>query len=166
MWSVSNGLVAIFASTTLHQSLTTKLTVSQFTLLASTKKGNKPDFHKSAKPAAAKELYDQFFNKMQSLYSVDRVKDGVFQAMMDVALINDGPVGVDYCCEFGAVKPQRAFSITFVQGANIILQVTIEIDTNPPPMDNPTSLGDLPSDGETIKGKIQQQFVLPASLLE
>jgi len=95
------------------------ITVSQFTLLASTKKGNKPDFHKSAKPAVAKELYDQFFSKMQSLYSPERVKDGVFQAMMDVALINDGPVGVDYCCEDGAVKPQRAFSVTFVHGANV-----------------------------------------------
>jgi len=37
------------------------------------------------------------------LYKADRVKDGVFQAMMDVGLINDGPVGVDYCCEDGAV---------------------------------------------------------------
>lgn len=139
--------------------------MSQFTLLASTKKGNKPDFHKSAKPAVAKELYDQFFNKMQSLYSTERVKDGVFQAMMDVALINDGPVGVDYCCEDGAVNPQRAFSVSSDHGANVN-QVTIEIDTSPPPMDNPTSLGELPSDTETIKGKIQQQFVLPASLLE
>jgi len=75
--------------------------------------------HNLAKPAIAKELYDQFFSKMQSLYSTERVKDGVFQAMMDVALINDGPVGVDYCCEDGAVKPQRAFSNTFVHGANV-----------------------------------------------
>jgi len=74
-------------------------TVSQFTLLATTKKGNKPDFHKSAPASAAKELYDAFFQKTQSLYRPERVKDGVFQAMMDVGLINDGPVGVDYTCQ-------------------------------------------------------------------
>ena len=77
--------------------------VSQFTLLASTKKGNKPDFHKSASGSQAKELYDKFFAKVQSTYKPERVKDGVFQAMMDVGLINDGPVGVDYSCEDGAV---------------------------------------------------------------
>jgi len=84
-------------------------TVSQFTLLASTKKGNKPSFHKSAAPNVAKDLYDQFFNKVQSLYNPERVKNGVFQAMMDIALINDGPVGVDYCCEDGVVKLSECF---------------------------------------------------------
>lgn len=73
--------------------------VSQFTLLASTKKGNKPDFRKSAGADQARELYDVFYSKVQALYREDRVKNGVFQAMMDVALVNDGPVGVDYCCE-------------------------------------------------------------------
>lgn len=81
-----------------------RISVSQFTLLASVKKGNKPDFHKSASGEKAKELYDQFFKKVQALYQADRVKDGVFQAMMDVALVNDGPVGVDYTCEDGAVN--------------------------------------------------------------
>ena len=70
--------------------------MSQFTLLASTKKGNKPDFHKSAPPVPAKELYDRFFATIQSQYRPERVKDGIFQAMMDVGLVNDGPVGVDY----------------------------------------------------------------------
>lgn len=79
--------------------------VSQFTLLASTKKGNKPSFHGSAPPSQAKELYDRFFERVQTLYQKERVKDGIFQAMMDVALVNDGPVGVDYCCEDGAVLP-------------------------------------------------------------
>jgi len=88
--------------------------VSQFTLLASTKKGNKPSFHKSAAPNVAKELYDQFFNKVQALYRPERVKNGVFQAMMDVGLVNDGPVGVDYCCEDGAVKLSECFSSAFV----------------------------------------------------
>jgi D-aminoacyl-tRNA deacylase len=72
------------------------LTVSQFTLLANTRKGNKPDFHGAAKPNEAKELYDYFFSKVQDLYTADKVKDGVFQAMMQVGLVNDGPVGVEY----------------------------------------------------------------------
>lgn len=77
--------------------------VSQFTLLASTKKGNKPDFHKAAPPAKGKDLYDAFLKQVRSLYREDRVKDGVFQAMMDVGIVNDGPVGIDYSCVDEAV---------------------------------------------------------------
>lgn len=94
------------------------LCVSQFTLLATTKKGNKPDFHKSMGGDEAKNLYGKFFNKVQELYNEDRVKDGVFQAMMDVSLVNDGPVrdpdpegpmvipsiGLDYQCRNEAVN--------------------------------------------------------------
>jgi D-tyrosyl-tRNA(Tyr) deacylase len=67
-------------------------TVSQFTLLASTKKGSKPDFHGSMAGPQAKELYEYFYSKVQQGYQAERVKDGVFQAMMQVGLINDGPV--------------------------------------------------------------------------
>lgn len=84
------------------------LCVSQFTLLASTKKG-KPDFHRAAGLEKGKELYSAFFRKVQELYDKDKVKDGVFQAMMDVALINDGPVGVDYSSEDGVVMPLSVF---------------------------------------------------------
>lgn len=84
------------------------LCVSQFTLLASTKKGNKPDFHKSASAAKGKELYDSFVRQVRTLYQEDRVKDGVFQAMMDVGLVNDGPVGVDYRCIDEAVSARLA----------------------------------------------------------
>lgn len=81
----------------------TCFTVSQFTLLAQIKKGNKPDFHHAADANKAKELYEHFYNKVQELYHAERVKNGVFQAMMEVGLVNDGPVGVDYRSEDGAV---------------------------------------------------------------
>ncbi|KAF8865122.1 deacylase [Acephala macrosclerotiorum] len=71
------------------------LCVSQFTLLASTKKGSKPDFHGALGGDQAKELYQLFFSKVQQGYDASRVKDGVFQAMMEVALVNDGPVTLE-----------------------------------------------------------------------
>ncbi|KAK8045101.1 deacylase [Apiospora rasikravindrae] len=71
------------------------LCVSQFTLLAQTKKGNKPDFHGAMGGDEAKLLYDYFFNKVQQGYKPEKVKNGVFQAMMEVALVNDGPVTLE-----------------------------------------------------------------------
>ncbi|KAH7093749.1 D-tyrosyl-tRNA deacylase-like protein, partial [Paraphoma chrysanthemicola] len=68
------------------------LCVSQFTLHASVKKGNKPDFHQSANGEKAKTLYEKFYTRVGELYETDKVKDGLFAAMMDVALVNDGPV--------------------------------------------------------------------------
>jgi D-tyrosyl-tRNA(Tyr) deacylase len=64
------------------------LLVSQFTLLASTKKGSKPDFHGALGGDQAKELYQYFVSKVQQGYSSERVKDGVFQAMMVCAITN------------------------------------------------------------------------------
>jgi D-tyrosyl-tRNA(Tyr) deacylase len=66
--------------------------VSQFTLHASLKKGNKPDFHQSASGDKARTFYQTFFDKVCELYDPVKVKNGVFAAMMDVALVNDGPV--------------------------------------------------------------------------
>ncbi|KAI9789119.1 MAG: D-tyrosyl-tRNA(Tyr) deacylase [Peltula sp. TS41687] len=44
---------------------------------------------------AAKELYDHFYTRLEEGYSRDKVKNGVFQAMMEVALVNDGPVTLE-----------------------------------------------------------------------
>ncbi|PKX98114.1 D-aminoacyl-tRNA deacylase [Aspergillus novofumigatus IBT 16806] len=80
------------------------LCVSQFTLYGQLKKGSKPDFHDAADAETARKLYDYFFRRLGEAYKPDRVKNGVFQAMMDVELKNDGPVGVDYRSEDAAVS--------------------------------------------------------------
>jgi D-aminoacyl-tRNA deacylase len=100
--------------------------VSQFTILANTRKGNKPDFHGAAKPEEAKRLYDYFLSKLQDIYLVEKVKNGVFQAMMEVGLVNDGPVGASYRRGNGAVLPSSMGKLADVK------QVTLEIETNPP----------------------------------
>ncbi|RPA79052.1 hypothetical protein BJ508DRAFT_416149 [Ascobolus immersus RN42] len=71
------------------------LIVSQFTLYAHIKKDHKPDFHHSAPASHALPLYTYFHDKVKSLYTPERVKDGVFGAMMQVALVNDGPVTIE-----------------------------------------------------------------------
>lgn len=70
------------------------------------KKGSKPSFHQSASGTKAKDLYQAFFKNVQDSYAPGKVKDGLFAAMMDVALVNDGPVGIDYCCLENEVHPQ------------------------------------------------------------
>ncbi|MEK0450483.1 MAG: hypothetical protein RL088_2751 [Verrucomicrobiota bacterium] len=67
------------------------LVVSQFTLFASTKKGTKPSWHRAAKPELAAPLCEQFIAAMSALLT-GKVQSGRFGAMMDVALVNDGPV--------------------------------------------------------------------------
>ncbi|KAG6014651.1 hypothetical protein E4U43_006310 [Claviceps pusilla] len=71
------------------------LCVSQFTLLARTKKGTKPDLHGAASPEHASRLYHFFVDTVKQGYQAERVKDGKFQAMMQVALVNDGPVTLE-----------------------------------------------------------------------
>lgn len=73
------------------------LCVSQFTLLATVKKGAKPDFHAAAKGEVARELYAKVLQGVaEGLPGGEKdVKDGVFGAMMDVALVNDGPVTIE-----------------------------------------------------------------------
>lgn len=69
------------------------LVVSQFTLHASTKKGNRPSFVRAAPPEEAVPLYDRFLAEIER--SLERpVARGVFAADMQVALVNDGPVTI------------------------------------------------------------------------
>jgi D-tyrosyl-tRNA(Tyr) deacylase len=69
------------------------LVISQFTLHASTKKGNRPSYIKAARPETAVPLYDYFIEELM-LRSQAKVATGVFGADMKVALVNDGPVTI------------------------------------------------------------------------
>jgi len=69
------------------------LVVSQFTLHASTKKGNRPSYIKAAKPEIAIPLYEAFVKQIQSVLS-KTVQTGQFGADMKVELLNDGPVTI------------------------------------------------------------------------
>ena len=69
------------------------LVVSQFTLHASTKKGNRPSYIRAAKPEMAIQLYEAFIVKLNAM-TKKTVKTGVFGAMMQVQLTNDGPVTI------------------------------------------------------------------------
>jgi D-tyrosyl-tRNA(Tyr) deacylase len=69
------------------------LVVSQFTLHASTKKGNRPSYIRAARPEIAVPLYEKFIKQL-SLETEKEVKTGEFGAMMQIQLINDGPVTI------------------------------------------------------------------------
>lgn len=69
------------------------LVVSQFTLHASTKKGNRPSYIRSAKPDTAIPLYEKFIDALEKEFP-GKVRTGEFGADMKVALVNDGPVTI------------------------------------------------------------------------
>lgn len=69
------------------------LVVSQFTLHANTKKGNRPSFIKAARPEIAIPLYENFILQLEK-ETEKKVATGSFGAMMDVTLVNDGPVTI------------------------------------------------------------------------
>ena len=82
------------ASFSLKETEEEVLIVSQFTLSAITDKGNKPTFHKAAKPEKAKLLYDEFVNLFKKGHQL--VKEGKFGASMNISLINKGPVTFNF----------------------------------------------------------------------
>jgi len=69
------------------------LAVSQFTLLGDARKGRRPSFVRAAPPEVAEPLFDLFCERLRGA-GVGTVKTGRFGAMMDVALVNDGPVTI------------------------------------------------------------------------
>jgi len=70
------------------------LIISQFTLYGETAKGNRPSFIKAAKPDEAIPLYKSFIQRMKQNLGEKNVKTGIFGAMMDINLVNYGPVTV------------------------------------------------------------------------
>ncbi len=69
------------------------LLVSQFTLHASTKKGNRPSYIKAAKPDVAIPLYEKFIKQLETDLGKG-IQTGEFGAMMQISLVNDGPVTI------------------------------------------------------------------------
>lgn len=71
------------------------LAISQFTLCADVKKGNRPSFINALEPVRAEQLYKLYCNKLRE-YGIKKVDEGIFGADMKVELINDGPVTILY----------------------------------------------------------------------
>ena len=71
------------------------IVVSQFTLYADTKHGNRPGFSPAAPPDVAEPIYERFVARMRELLGQDRVGTGRFGAEMKVSLVNDGPFSVE-----------------------------------------------------------------------
>lgn len=69
------------------------IVVSQFTLMASTKKGNRPSYIQAARPEIAIPIYEQFINQFEKDLG-KKVGSGIFGANMQIALLNDGPVTI------------------------------------------------------------------------
>ena len=70
------------------------LVVSQFTLYGDAQKGNRPSFVEAARPEEAEPLYEAFVEQMKMHLGADKVGTGVFRAMMEVTIVNDGPVTI------------------------------------------------------------------------
>src|SRR3989339_740753 len=70
------------------------LVISQFTLYGDARKGNRPSFTDAARPEVAEVMYEKFIERMKINLGNDKVKYGVFGAMMMVKIFNDGPVTI------------------------------------------------------------------------
>jgi len=70
------------------------IVVSQFTLYGDAQKGNRPSFVDAARPEEAEPLYNAFIDRMRSMLGDEKVCVGVFRAMMQVKIVNDGPVTI------------------------------------------------------------------------
>lgn len=70
------------------------LIISQFTLYGNARKGNRPSFNYAASPELAEELYKNFIDRVRENIGKEKVKSGIFGAMMEVEIINDGPVTI------------------------------------------------------------------------
>ena len=89
IFSDENGLM----NKSVHDIKGDIILVSQFTLFASTKKGNRPGFTRSAKPETAIPLYKAFIKRLESDFG-KKIQTGEFGADMKIALVNDGPVTI------------------------------------------------------------------------
>lgn len=70
------------------------LIISQFTLYGDVRKGNRPSFTDAARPEVAERMYQKFVQRMKKNLGENKVRDGIFGAMMLVKIFNDGPVTI------------------------------------------------------------------------
>lgn len=70
------------------------LIISQFTLYGDAQKGNRPSFIEAARPETAIPLYNKFIERLKMNVGEDKIKTGIFGAMMKIKIINDGPVTI------------------------------------------------------------------------